>query len=828
MWAPGQQPGAEAESHGASSLSGGDLADFLQVRSVGRGTFGEALLVVHKPSGRECVLKRVRVEAASRDGDGVAADTAMHEAEMLQRLRHPHIVEFLGAFADPRELSGDTICLLMAHCEGGDLQQRLQKVRQERRHLRETTVSRWFTQMADAIGYMHSHRVLHRDLKPSNIFLTAGLGSSAKPGMDEESVAIGDFGVSRPLSHARELVTTMVGTPCYLSPEVCKGKPYSYKSDIWSMGCIVFEMMALKPPFGAAPNLEALVSRIVSADYAVPDSVSVEYPEALRLVRAMLRLDADKRPSAQALVSQLQSRSELADHALGTPGAGPPPRRKLSVTGSPQPPSGKARGAVVATAAALSPRPGCRPSRTSGGGSELRSSPRITSPEAAASPPRRDDTARGGALRRGASRGSLAVGSGGKAGPPLADSSGRIGTAPAVRRMFSSGERPISSDRVAVVVSQSGSGAEAEEKPAALMRCRSEQRCAPHDEGSPLLKQRCSVQGPVTVRPKAAPRAVDEQRRLSPRSAATAPAASRGQMSPRTPAADRIARPSPDSAADGASKTPRRHGSHSSIPSLTPPGTAPRHNPRSVDSRQRNPGGVSAAMCGGTSAAKVLEHGYWNTRPAADTTTGGKEQTAPMSARRGGGPGAVMRSTRQGTTNPRQKPSCVTTAAADSRLYGMPSAATLGNNGMASMGSETTCADQSSFFSERSSNSATSAIHVSSSGPPPSATLTPPAGVGLLLQSSTTPPASGDKALAGAFDPTVQRLESIRCCLVARMGADKFEALYRSMSAADRPMAQDMEAAEHALSANVAAMSSSDEDLVAKLVSVERQYFCTA
>jgi len=301
-------PGPAAPSSGAP-LGGGALADYTRIRTIGRGSFGEALLVQHRSTGRECVLKRVRIEVAGGGEAKGAAESAAREAYVLRQLNHPHIVELLGAFPDPRDPGGGTLCLLMAYCEGGDLQQRLHRSRQDGRRLKEALVLRWFDQLCSAVAYVHHRQVLHRDLKPSNIFLFGNIrGKSAVKCTsavdDETSLAIGDFGVSRPLSHALELVTTMVGTPCYLSPEVCKGKPYSYKSDVWSLGCVLFEMMVLRPPFGVAPNLEVLVSRIVAADYTVPDGLTNEFPEALKCARAMLRVDSERRPSAQALLSR--------------------------------------------------------------------------------------------------------------------------------------------------------------------------------------------------------------------------------------------------------------------------------------------------------------------------------------------------------------------------------------------------------------------------------------------------------------------------------------------------------------------------------------------
>ena len=85
---------------------------------------------------------------------------------------------------------------------------------------------------------MHDRKVLHRDLKSQNIFL-----------MKDNSVKLGDFGIARVLGNTREKAKTMVGTPYYLSPELVESKPYNFKSDIWSLGVVLYELCALKPPF---------------------------------------------------------------------------------------------------------------------------------------------------------------------------------------------------------------------------------------------------------------------------------------------------------------------------------------------------------------------------------------------------------------------------------------------------------------------------------------------------------------------------------------------------------------------------------------------------
>lgn len=93
----------------------------------------------------------------------------------------------------------------------------------------------WFIQICLGLNYIHSKRILHRDLKASNIFVTGA-----------NCLKIGDFGIAKVLGNTLEAAFTVVGTPYYMSPELCLSKPYTLKSDIWSLGCLLYEMAALK------------------------------------------------------------------------------------------------------------------------------------------------------------------------------------------------------------------------------------------------------------------------------------------------------------------------------------------------------------------------------------------------------------------------------------------------------------------------------------------------------------------------------------------------------------------------------------------------------
>lgn len=176
----------------------------------------------------------------------------------------------------------------MDYAESGDLASKVKE--QKGKYFSENQILDWFTQICLAIKHIHDRKILHRDLKSGNIFITQnGL------------VKLGDFGIAKCLAMTIDKAKTVVGTPYYLSPEIVQNKPYNFKSDIWSLGVLLYEMCVLKMPFDAT-SLPMLSLKIMRGNYpSLPNPFS---KEMRNLIASMLQVDPNKRPSITELLRQ--------------------------------------------------------------------------------------------------------------------------------------------------------------------------------------------------------------------------------------------------------------------------------------------------------------------------------------------------------------------------------------------------------------------------------------------------------------------------------------------------------------------------------------------
>nr|XP_046245646.1 serine/threonine-protein kinase Nek3 isoform X2 [Scatophagus argus] len=244
---------------------------------IGEGSFGRALLVRCKSSQEKYVVKEIQLPKNQSK-----LENSRREAVLLSTMKHPNIVKFREAFE-----ADDLLCIVMEYCSGGDLLQRMR--RQKTAQFCVDDILRWFAQMCAATQHIHDKRVLHRDLKSKNIFLT-GNGT----------IKLGDFGSACILNSSKAYACAYVGTPYYVAPEIWDSKPYNNKSDVWSLGCVLYELCTLRHPFQAS-SWKSLILKVCRGAYP-PLPSHLPY-ELQYLIKQMFKTNPKDRPSLHTILT---------------------------------------------------------------------------------------------------------------------------------------------------------------------------------------------------------------------------------------------------------------------------------------------------------------------------------------------------------------------------------------------------------------------------------------------------------------------------------------------------------------------------------------------
>ncbi|XP_030099482.1 serine/threonine-protein kinase Nek5 isoform X4 [Mus musculus] len=252
------------------------MDNFHLIKIIGEGTFGKVYLAKDKSESSHCVIKEISLTKEK--------EASKNEVILLARMEHPNIVTFFSSFQENGRLF-----IVMEYCDGGDLMQRIQ--RQRGVMFSEDQILCWFVQISLGLKHIHDRKILHRDIKSQNIFLSKN-GMVAK---------LGDFGTARTLNDSMELAQTCAGTPYYLSPEICQNRPYNNKTDIWSLGCVLYELCTLKHPF-ESNNFHHLVLKICQGRVA---PISPHFSRDLQsLIPQLFRVSPQDRPSVTSLLKR--------------------------------------------------------------------------------------------------------------------------------------------------------------------------------------------------------------------------------------------------------------------------------------------------------------------------------------------------------------------------------------------------------------------------------------------------------------------------------------------------------------------------------------------
>ena len=252
---------------------------------IGKGNFGSIMKIKRKIDGKILVWKELNYGVMSEKD----RNRIVQEVNILHELHHPNIVKYYDRILDKKNTK---LFIIMEYCPGGDLSKLIKRNKKSNQYFSEDIIWKIFSQVCSALYACHTHKdgkILHRDIKPSNIFID-----------QENNIKLGDFGLSRVLNTEISFAVSRVGTPYYMSPEQIDDIKYNEKSDIWSLGCFLYELTTLHPPFEAKTPLN-LANKIKSG---LVDCIPGFYSQKLcEIIKLLMSVDPNKRPNIKEIIN---------------------------------------------------------------------------------------------------------------------------------------------------------------------------------------------------------------------------------------------------------------------------------------------------------------------------------------------------------------------------------------------------------------------------------------------------------------------------------------------------------------------------------------------
>ena len=249
------------------------IRDFKKEKVLGKGSFGSVYLVRRKQDNKIYALKTVILEKLNKREQ----ENSVNEVRILASVNHPNVIGYKEAFWDD---TGSSLNIVMEYADDGDLHSKIEKMKKAGGFFKEPIIWSYAIQMIEGLKALHDKKIMHRDLKSANIFLVK----------DKHQCKIGDMNVSKVIKE--KVLRTQTGTPYYASPEVWNDNPYSYKSDLWSIGCVIYELCSLRPPF-QGKDLDELYENVCKGE---PERINKIYSDDLwKMILMLLQVDVDKR-----------------------------------------------------------------------------------------------------------------------------------------------------------------------------------------------------------------------------------------------------------------------------------------------------------------------------------------------------------------------------------------------------------------------------------------------------------------------------------------------------------------------------------------------------
>ena len=267
------------------------IRDFKKEKILGKGSFGSVYLVRRRQDNKIYALKTVILEKLNKKEQ----ENSVNEVRILASINHPNVIGYKEAFWDDEK---SALNIVMEYADDGDLHSKIEKMKKAGGYFKENIIWSYAIQMIEGLKALHDKKIMHRDLKSANIFLVK----------DKHQCKLGDMNVSKVIKE--KVLHTQTGTPYYASPEVWNDAPYSYKSDLWSIGCVIYELCNLKPPF-QGKDLDELYENVCKGN---PERINKAYSDELwKMILMLLQVDVNKRADCNMFLNSDLIRKKMLE-----------------------------------------------------------------------------------------------------------------------------------------------------------------------------------------------------------------------------------------------------------------------------------------------------------------------------------------------------------------------------------------------------------------------------------------------------------------------------------------------------------------------------------
>ena len=261
------------------SASSKCIGKYQIIKKIGEGSYAKIYKVKKDSSDKTYVLKNIPVS----EEDYSSMKEILNESSILSTCDNIYVVKYYDSF-----FYCGTFNIITEFCPYGDLFGYIKFYKERGSKIEEKIIWIIFIQLSLGLSYLHHKKILHRDIKTKNIFIKNNL-----------TVKIGDFGIAKILNSTSSYAHTFIGTPYYISPELCKDQPYNDKSDVWSLGCVLYELCTLNHPFEGGTQVE-IYEKIMTQKFK---AISPDYSlELQKMVDLLLEKDEKKRPKMKDIL----------------------------------------------------------------------------------------------------------------------------------------------------------------------------------------------------------------------------------------------------------------------------------------------------------------------------------------------------------------------------------------------------------------------------------------------------------------------------------------------------------------------------------------------